>query len=144
MGSTDQEYLDQLGTGDVTIPLVDFGGDSYFDETYNGDYEDVFICMFDIDIITPVQELAQAGEQNMLHVYPSPANGSIRITYTSSGLHPTEIEIIDVSGRIVSSLTWPTSQGILTVDVSKLTLGIYTIEALYERTRVATIKFQKH
>jgi len=144
VGSTDQEYLDQLGTGDVTIPLVDFGGDSYFDETYNGDYEDVFICMFDIDIITPVQELAQAGEQNMLHVYPSPANGSIRITYTSSGLHPTEIEIIDVSGRIVSSLTWPTSQGILTVDVSKLTLGIYTIEALYERTRVATIKFQKH
>jgi len=82
------------------------------------------------DYVTSVQNNYFA--ENNIRIYPNPANDKIEIT----GLNNGTIEIINVQGQIVKTLN---TLGVkTTIDLTKLSGGVYFIKAMTERG--ATVK----
>jgi hypothetical protein len=70
--------------------------------------------------------------ENNLQIYPNPANDKIEIT----GLDNGTIEIIDIQGQLVKTLN--TSSTKTTIDLIKLSSGVYVIKVITDRG--ATVK----
>ncbi len=60
---------------------------------------------------------------------PNPATDQVQLTYTGSGV-PSQLSLIDVSGRVLHSRLLPTTEGPSTelIDVSHLDAGMYLLE----------------
>lgn len=62
-------------------------------------------------------------------VYPSPASSELNLELSENVSTPLEIRIFDASGNLVLSKTNVNSSKILTLDISSLSNGIYSIQA---------------
>ena len=73
-------------------------------------------------------------------VYPNPGNGDLRIFYDSNS--PVKVKVIDVSGKTVFSKDFPNSGNIITLDLTHLHNGIYTIILSNDKSN-KIFKYQK-
>lgn len=73
---------------------------------------------------------------NEIGVYPNPAANNVTV---STEYTPTEIQIIDLSGKIVQSNMPLSKQSVL--DVSELNTGLYLIK-IFSENKVETVKLQ--
>lgn len=71
-----------------------------------------------------------------LNVYPNPANDQLNIAWAQASASATNIELIDLQGRVVFSFTMPTGATSERVDVSALPAGIYHLRASSENSIV--------
>ena len=66
-----------------------------------------------------------------IKLFPNPANDHIKIDITLKEYDPaikTEVVIVDVSGAIVQKYTMPDFAYLATIDISKLTSGVYGVQ----------------
>jgi len=70
-------------------------------------------------------------ERNLLQVYPNPARDHIQVVFDHRG--PTDIDIVDMTGRLVYTGTYEAS-GItdLTLDLSRLNPGVFFVRVRAE------------
>jgi hypothetical protein len=92
-----------------------------------------------VNIITGTHDLPQRTGQRIL-LYPNPVRDILQIKFSSNTYH-LEIEVLDITGRIVKD-------GILTegfgeVDTSRLPGGLYWVSVEQEGRVLALEKFVK-
>lgn len=74
-------------------------------------------------------------------LYPNPANNVVSLDLKGAALETYSVSIMDISGRVVDSSNYILSTN--SIDVSKLTSGIYTISLMDGSSLLATIKLVK-
>lgn len=74
---------------------------------------------------TGVNVEEQSNEVNVA-VYPNPANTSTRIDI--DGITNAQVNVYSIDGRVVASMPFQSSNGVLTLPVAALTEGIYFVE----------------
>ena len=72
------------------------------------------------------------------NIYPNPANHIVNIQFSET-INNADILITDLSGRILNQQT-VVGQNLLTIDVSTLASGVYTIAIVNENRQVSTKK----
>jgi len=82
---------------------------------------------------------------NMNGMYPNPTNSAITLNFESIATFDTELRIMDVAGRVISSYATSISEGnnVMRMDVSSMSAGIYFIEMRDQNGAVVTHKFIK-
>ena len=91
------------------------------DYASTGEIEDYYVT-----ITYPLNINQITGSNNLVRIYPNPANESITLTLEKAGTI-SNIDVYDITGRLViqhSAANTPT----LTMDVSSLTNGVYFVE----------------
>lgn len=75
---------------------------------------------------------SESSEQNMITVFPNPADDEINIRFDNNSEGDAEINIFRMDGRIVKSELFKTPQGafVQSVDVSAVEPGLYIIRIL--------------
>lgn len=81
------------------------------------------------------------GSEDILKVYPSPAKDVLFIDYVA-GIKP-HYELFDVSGKLVKVVDADSGQQTLSVNVSDLPSGFYTVKYESEQSGIGYIKFIK-
>jgi hypothetical protein len=69
--------------------------------------------------------MQEASHDRFFNVYPSPASGSVSVSYFGSWNANMTVEILDITGRIV--MTAQVTSYSYTLDLSTLPAGIYTL-----------------
>ncbi len=83
---------------------------------------------------------AQEVAMGTIQVYPNPANSQISVSMPSD--HISEIDIADINGKTWTSNSVSHGEKYITVDVSKLTKGLYLLTLKGKETVIVT-KFHK-
>ncbi len=67
-------------------------------------------------------------------IYPNPGTGLFTLDYYAENSHPVNIEVYDITGRIVHAENLHSEKGIqsATVDLTHLTKGIYNLKLIFE------------
>jgi hypothetical protein len=72
-----------------------------------------------------------ATGQLVTDVYPNPTNGIITVaTYGLSSAKPIDLKLTDVNGRLIFTKQGVVVNGNITIDLSKFSKGIYTLETI--------------
>jgi hypothetical protein len=79
------------------------------------------------DITTAVEDL-EAG--SYFTIWPNPAIGTVHMALPSTGWGDVHVELIDATGRIVEAKPLQRSASDLTLDVSTLTPGVWTVRII--------------
>jgi hypothetical protein len=77
-------------------------------------------------------QLAPKGENGALYmtVYPNPASESVNVVIKNSGTAPAQLEVLDLSGRTITSQTLNAESGYsTTLNVGELSAGVYLVRA---------------
>ena len=74
------------------------------------------------------------------NLYPNPAVNNVSIQYNLDGTHNAELEIRNVLGSIVKTIKIEEMQGILSIDVSDLTNGVYFYSFIANNTIIKSKK----
>jgi hypothetical protein len=67
------------------------------------------------------------NDQN-IKVYPNPANTNLNIKIDGAGFIPQNVRVYDIAGREVISQNISSNQGLITLDVTKLSEGTYLLK----------------
>ena len=170
-GDTDAECIafdEQFGVEYPTISGVEGGGTAICNTYQIGAYPTVILIAPDHTILeqdiwpiptaqTIIDVLEGYGiEQNdctvgisnivdsqqEITLYPNPANSVLNINMTDSENSITKIQIVDMLGKVVSSIEniQSTNNNIITIDLVGLNSGLFFINLTFENQQVITKK----
>lgn len=74
--------------------------------------------------------------QNNLQVYPNPSTGKVNVELENGTIH--NIEVSDMSGKLVYSETFLSKKAQQTIDIQKLPFGVYTLIVYSGESRIVT------
>jgi hypothetical protein len=132
-GSTDESvktYIDPRST--VGVSTVNY--------SYNN------LAKTDSACLLLTYDMALTGIVNNSHlkfvkVFPNPADENINLTFNTEKVYAkSEIQISDLSGRVVVSETVSTTEGLIKLDVSTLPAGIYVCNLVADGLSIARDK----
>jgi hypothetical protein len=81
------------------------------------------------------------GDQNNFSLHPNPSSGKFTI-YGNLKKLPSEIEIIDVRGRVIRKLQFESQE--IQIDLSENTNGLYFVKIIREGRLIASFKMAKN
>lgn len=84
-------------------------------------------------------------EIKMLAAYPNPARDILNISYIlPQGCDKSNIIVYDVQGKQMHNFNGGQYNGIIALDGGKMPNGIYTIELIVDKLKIATTKLEIH
>ncbi|MGB0838972.1 MAG: choice-of-anchor L domain-containing protein [Chitinophagales bacterium] len=88
---------------------------------------------------------AETGSFGINTIAPVPANDQLNVTFSATGLTSVEVNILDITGRLIQTNNFDAKSGIntLALDVTKLASGAYFV-SINNGTAVVSEKFLKH
>lgn len=94
---------------------------------------DAFIFFVDdISIGAPVGITENENADQSIHIYPNPAQNILFINFEEESRKEALINIIDLNGRVVKTINNENTNSGLSVDISNLSTGMYTIRFMYD------------
>ena len=118
------------------FPLFDPGLPAYYDDTYNGGFQDAFVTEICVDLITSVEEI-NTNETNF-YLYPNPTTDNITLHFADYGNK--QIEIYSIEGKQIVIYVSDKNQFI--VNTSSFAKGSYVVKVITNK-EVQTVKFMK-
>jgi hypothetical protein len=78
--------------------------------------------------------LTEIVQKNVLAVYPNPANEQINVTVATNAESPSQVNLVDLSGKIIQTLQVGQSNetSIVQFNIANLQAGVYFIELINE------------
>ena len=123
-------------------PLMDQGNSNYFDNSYNGSFQDAFITKFCYINIVGVNEI-EGKINNQLIVYPNPATNKLMINIDSQNFISNLMVIIYSSnGQEVFNAEYKSNVSNIEINTAAYAEGIYLIK-VYNNDKSYTAKFIK-
>ena len=117
----------------TTFPhLLDVDGDQYDEMVLVGDgVQDYYTRIYDCISATRIEQ--QARPEKWLSVYPNPANGEIRIRFSTDYPGPLKISVFDISGRLIFEENMTNTDGrarfnLFGGDGNEVRSGVYFIK----------------
>lgn len=83
------------------------------------------------------QQLQEAPE---VVLYPNPAVGAVRLKQTADN-GASHITIINMDGKILKTLDWPSSYDELILDRDALPAGVYVVKIEFENSKVSRVRW---
>ncbi|MFN0275655.1 MAG: T9SS type A sorting domain-containing protein [Chitinophagales bacterium] len=116
------------GTGHVEVLFYSIADSANYNATA------VFHAMLtgDVGFFSP-------NAENSFTLYPNPAVSDINLlaSYTSN---ISQINIVNIVGKVVSSSAWTTTSGIMTMNISSLPEGIYFVQFMNAKNEIVATK----
>jgi len=120
------QTIDECYAIAVTTPAGIGGYKTETNQNPNNSYYDYWIIKF-CDSTATTSINTNSNSQIPISIYPNPANESLVIS--EKGSEKEEMKIYDLFGRTVFHSTLNTQHSTFTIDVSKLSSGIYFLKA---------------
>ncbi len=115
-------YLDStINTIAMNSSIAYFGGDFITNNTSN-----ILNHVAYIDMLTGIKQLSKA-EENVLNIYPNPANESCVVTFTGSLSANNYLLITNSIGQEIMNLQLPNGIVQYPIDISSLVNGLYNV-----------------
>lgn len=83
---------------------------------------------------------AKDTTNTVFKLYPNPNNGKMLLDYTLNANEKGEIQIYDISGKLVSRYELENTKNQLTIDSEKLTNGVYVYHIIVNKNIVKSDK----
>ena len=83
------------------------------------------------------QQLQDAPE---VVLYPNPALGAVRLKQTADN-GPARVTVINMDGKMLKSLDWPSAYDELILDRDALPAGIYVVKVEFENSKVSRVRW---
>ncbi len=93
----------------------------------SGSGANAVISRFDITQIVGISE-QQQSDGNQFSIYPNPSSDFVTLQLSKTAVEGTTIQVVDLTGRVVSQQQTSGSDLYYTIDVSDLAVGMYFIE----------------
>ena len=77
---------------------------------------------------------------SIVSIYPNPATHVLNIDLTSSQAAQTEVKLVDMSGRVVNSLSMKTTKGLnhMTLNLGEVATGVYGVQ-IFENNKLTNV-----
>jgi hypothetical protein len=73
-------------------------------------------------------------------LYPNPALGAVRLKQTADN-GPARVTVINMDGKMLKSLDWPSAYDELILDRDALPAGIYVVKVEFENSKVSRVRW---
>jgi hypothetical protein len=83
------------------------------------------------------QQLQDAPE---VVLYPNPALGAVQLKQTADN-GPARVTVINMDGKMLKSLDWPSAYDELILDRDALPAGIYVVKVEFENSKVSRVRW---
>lgn len=75
-------------------------------------------------------------DRSRLQLFPNPNDGVFRVELPNGITGRTELQVLDMSGRMVAQQITATTTGAITMDLANLPSGLYTVWAIGNGERI--------
>jgi hypothetical protein len=92
-----------------------------------------------------VIDVYRSTDGSMVRVYPNPASAQIYLEWDSRKEESIEIQLLDMSGRIVQQMVVMAREGMNTqvLNVESLSPGLYTLQRIQDKQVISIHKVKK-
>lgn len=86
---------------------------------------------------TEVVDIIWGSAGSVVSIYPNPTRATINIDLSTNNVSITEVKLLDMSGRVVKSVTAQTTKGLnnIQMDLSEIANGVYGIQ-IFENNKL--------
>lgn len=103
----------------------------------------------DIDNKTKLSEVFDiiwSAEGSIISIYPNPATNILKVDLTSSQAAQTEVNLLDIGGRVVQGVSIKTVKGLnrISLSLAELAPGVYNIEVIENNRLTSSNKILKN
>ena len=113
-------------------------GSWYFGNTYT---EKNFVCEFECSNFPETQGLQVAGSNGSAQVFPNPVIDQLQFSFEDTGFNA--FSLTDVSGRVISRISFDQEQYFHELDMSQLQEGIYFLRVQSKALGILSFKLVK-
>ncbi|MBL7754644.1 MAG: T9SS type A sorting domain-containing protein, partial [Chitinophagaceae bacterium] len=92
-----------------------------------------------------VIDVYRSGDESIVRVYPNPTSAQIYVEWDSPKEENFEIQLLDMSGRIVQQIIVKAQEGMNTqvLQVESLRPGFYTLQRIQDKQVISVHKVKK-
>jgi Secretion system C-terminal sorting domain len=136
-------YLAGFSQQDYTLVEFDENSDLDYYQPFQGGFGDGTMARFDLlDGTVGINESSQNNKSVTFSIFPNPANNRIQVLSNTIFNKNDEIIIFNITGQIVLKTVLSENTSNISLDISKLASGVFTVQVVSSNTSNA-LKFIK-